>query len=371
MERMSILDWLERPYQVPDVQRYWVVRADSGQFFSHFREAECIAIGHIDKLELKEDLDNPFSPDFDGLTENLKKYNEADNIGKAQFTSIINQVDKFVNEMESGDLVVTPDFANNRLMVGRITGLPRIDRTPIFLADARTGAESLMQLGLRRRVVWGDTIRRHSFPQDLLRSLRANQTVFNIDEHWEALHHILFPVFEYDGSVYVSFLIGQNDDIDNLSVSRFFSFLSEAELFASMVSGIDSIPQGEFFGLLIEAARTRQLSMTVKAQFMSNGHVNGSFSALGALGKRGAMLYLLSGILFGNHVTGFDGIIDLETRHKLRDFIIDYWENRGGDYVKSNLKLTMPNTNVKMITEGDGDEKRPNLVVGGAQLIRE
>ncbi|MCV5646800.1 hypothetical protein OFN55_29030, partial [Escherichia coli] len=59
-------------------------------------------------------------------------------------------------------------------------------------------------------------------------------------------------------------------------------------------------------------------------------------------------------LMFGNAHLGVDGLIDLETRHKLIDLVIKRAEANGLDGVKEKLAIQPPNYDTSAL---DSDEK--------------
>lgn len=339
----SINEFLN-PYLVPEGQRYWVVRAESGEYFPNFREGGCIAIGHIDELSISNTKE--FSPDFEALSANLRRVCFSDGESKSSFTSTINQVEKFIFTMSIGDLVVTPDLSNERIMIGKIVGNPYYDSSPITVFNPKIGGDTRMTLGLRRSVKWSGVISRRSFPANLMRALRANQTVFCVDEHWEAVLHMLFPTFHKGGKTYISIIIGQEDEIKNKHLAKLLYFLSEAEVFCAQ-NGVGEDKE--------------DLSLVTKTQVMSPGDVMASFMA--SLPESMVMLVVVSSILFGNKLLGFDGVIDKEMRHKICDFVLRRWEKTGGEEAAAGLRLNAPNVDASGIVGDSGASRKTRVPV--------
>lgn len=347
---------------IPLGRRYWVVRADGGYFYQHFLRGSCIAIGHLDPLGLPAS-DGPFYPAISLVSRDLKLLYARQGRSSAQVTSFIKQVEKFIFEMQVGDWVVTPDLPAGRLLIGRITGHPRTSSAPIRVRRA-SGAFTEMPYGLRRAVQWASPIEREVFPVSVTRSLRANQTVFNVDEHWQALCHLVFPAFIRDRQFYLSFNIKQRRQIDSLSLSRFLAFLSEAELF-SLLSKEDSWECEAFGKALFDAQRNGDLTASIQAQFMSPGDVNETVS-FKDIGKVGVYMLLVASILFGNEKLGLDGVIDQEMRHKILDFLLQRWEQQGGQEARERLQLTSPGVDyLPLVGRGNDEEPRPDYLVQG------
>jgi hypothetical protein len=167
-------------YTVPEDRRYWVVRNDGGKYYDHFIKYGVIALGHLDELDLKESGDRPFAPDDESLKQSLVALHRSLELAKGRTTAHFHQIQSFLSEMKIGDWTLT--IGDRTIRFGRIVGLPRIDKRPLSIVDEiRGGKTTYLDFNLRRNVVWGPTLNRRKLPYRLLSSLRANQTLTNID----------------------------------------------------------------------------------------------------------------------------------------------------------------------------------------------
>jgi len=60
-------------------------------------------------------------------------------------------------------------------------------------------------------------------------------------------------------------------------------------------------------------------------------------------------------LLFGNNLSGFDGLIDLETRQKLWNVVIDRIKVNNGEKSIDSVKLKLPSENTKMLEDSSMD----------------
>lgn len=212
----------------PEGQRVWVVRASGGAYLGHFSEHNLIAIGHVDVLQLSE---GPISSaTLDQLQKSLQKSDPER--AKSSVSSHVNQVRTFVSLIKRDDLVVTVN--SDRLSVGRVTGEAYINHKPLKIERGEDVFE--MRHNVRRSVVWGPSIPRKSVPATLEMTMLAHQTVFNIDDYWDSVYHLLYPCFHFDGKLYLSANINQTNALDNFSLSQFFLLLSGIEIMAKEMS---------------------------------------------------------------------------------------------------------------------------------------
>lgn len=218
-------------YEPPENQRLWVVRADDGKYFDHFRKSEIIALGHMDAVLKQHYSDDALIDNWNGLHRTLEtSLSTNTEISEAKRRSDLSQVENFVEGMSIGDIVLT--LQRGSICIGRIIGHPYVDMRPISISYSISLDRErtvTMQFKLRRKVRWGAVIHRRNFPFDLRRALSAHLTVFSIDPYWRELHHLIYPVFKRENTLYFSLGITTEDGINNYRVSSLFSFLSEVE----------------------------------------------------------------------------------------------------------------------------------------------
>ena len=73
-------------YEKPEGQRIWVVRASGGTYVQHFKKAGIAAIGHLDDLDLSDNL-IPSELDMGLIEKSLQRDPDA---SRSQVTSHIN-----------------------------------------------------------------------------------------------------------------------------------------------------------------------------------------------------------------------------------------------------------------------------------------
>lgn len=343
-------------YNVPKEKRYWVVRAEAGIFYDHFIKYGLIALGHIDELFLPECKERPFYPEFSDLESKLKKLHGSKELKKRRTSAHINQIKSFLYEMNVGDWVIT--VGEYSLSFGRITGHPRLDRTPLPILH-ETGTERRIDLNynLRRNVSWGPRIHRNNLPFGLLQSLRANQTLFNIDHHLEAIYHTLYPAFTFDDKLYLSARINARNGISNYDITSLLSILNEIEVIAKEIeNGISSTNFDDFFKKYVTEDK---LTIKTKAQFYSPGDIWNTVSSIaGNLDSWGIYTILAYSMLFGNQKLGFDGLIDLTTRQKIWDIVLGRIQKKNIGAAIDRLQLTTPALDTSKLEQQTLDEKQ-------------
>jgi hypothetical protein len=318
----------------PETQRIWVVRASGGHYVRHFRQAGVMAIGHLNEISVaKGPMFGVHALDIERALKAVHRDRK-----KASITSHAKQVEAFCIAINKDDLVVTLD--SRGLMVGRVASTPAyIDTDPIVLKNS-DGTEDKMHHQLRRKVSWGPYISREAVPIAMEMTLRAHQTVFNIDGYWASVYHLLYPCFTFQGRLYLSANIRQQDAIDNYSVSQLFGLLSGVEVMAKLLSaGSDAWSQ--YPHNLVELRETLDLNLSSKAEFMSPGTVWSTLELDSTGILWAAVIYVM---LFGGDLKFFkaDGIIDTHTRQKIWDLVLKLRKTHDVEKIQKKLKVEVP-----------------------------
>ncbi|EIW7481147.1 TPA: hypothetical protein ACN34R_003450 [Vibrio parahaemolyticus] len=333
-------------FEVPANRRYWLVRSDSGKYFDHFTMYNVIALGHLDKLKLDECDVNEFILDSDDLRDRyMKLIDQKNKKAKTKAYSQINQAIRFIYEMEVGDWVITVGKIGIRY--GVITSSPYIRTEPLVVDYQNGDYEVKMTKHLRRNVNWGPIIRRRNLPYGLSQALRARQTVTSLDEHWQALHHSIFPAFKANGNLYLSIKIRSEQAISNYSVMSLLKLMNEIEIIGKEFNSDFDI--NNFEEIFDEYLENDKLTVTTKAQFNSPGDIWTVMSSAVEQYSWIAPTFVAYSMLFGNKLMGIDGILDLDTRHKIRDAILERIKVNKADKQLEKLELHMPKANTEIL----------------------
>ena len=350
-----MIDVFERPVN----QRYWVVRAQGGDYIDHFRQAGTVAIGHLDELDLPHSNHQPYFPAMSPLLAQIGSLErrKGEEGWKARSQRRYGQVKTFIAEMSVGDLVVSID--SGFLMVGRIVGHPRIDNVPVkVIRDEETGDYTEMPFSLRRPVRWGPKIRRNHLPTAMKRSISARQTVFNIDPYWATLYHMLYPIFTSEGKLFFSTRINQSDAISNYSVSQLFSILTDLEVLTRSIEVTENPGEISFQRLFDQFLIEDGFKLATTAEFMSPGSVWSYLGVDDNTGRKIILGSLLFGALFGVKIGPLevDGVVHKELREKIVEEFTERLEYHNAQSVKEKLELSLPEFNTEPLENNEYDE---------------
>jgi len=344
-------------YEVPDQRRYWVVRAEGGLYYDHFTKNGIMALSHLNELEITINNCEKFMPDKGWLKDAVAKKSETKKSKKRQELVSFNQIKNFIYDIQDGDWVITVGY--KYLRFGVVSGDTYINNDKVVVYyDHEKNRKVEMESSLRRNVNWGPMISKSVIPFGLLSSLRANQTVFNVDKHWEAIYHSLYAAFSKGDDLYLSLKIRQEKEISNFSVVQLLSFLNEIEVIAKELE--NELTSENFEDIFVQYVFGNLLTLTTKAQFNSPGDIWNKIDFTGI--KKSKMSYLIVGyaMLFGNEHLGMDGIIDLETRQRLWAIVADRIEQKNMSRVVANLELSKPKYDTAILESKDKNERTKN-----------
>lgn len=333
-------------YNVPSDRRYWVVRADGGKYYQHFTHFDVIALGHLDEMQFENSDDGYFFPDNSKLIDGFNKLPVTAETTRRQKSAHYSQAKSFIYEMDVGDWVLTigPYLAR----FGRIISPPYINKEPLkVVIDPNNDRTFDCDFQLRRNIAWGPSISRAKLPYGMLRSLKANQTLFNIDDHWEAIYHTLYPVFRAKNKLYLSARINSNANISNYNVTQVFGLLTEVEILGKELLNSNFTPES-FDDVLENYVKEDLITITTKAQFHSPGEIWNTITAVGSVASSALLDHWASAtftaysMVFGNKKIGMDGILDIKTRQKLWDIVIKRMEKHHADTAVKKLEIDSP-----------------------------
>ncbi|ABZ76354.1 hypothetical protein Shal_1789 [Shewanella halifaxensis HAW-EB4] len=341
-------------YEVPAGRRYWVVRAESGKFYDHFIQNGVIALGHLNCLNVAEQ--DTYIPDLAELSERFHNYHLSKNNKRQRASVHLAQLKSFIYDMKVGDWVLT--VGRSGVRYGRVLGKPYVKKGIVRVTyDEETNNYVDMDYNLRREVQWGPLVKRKLLPYGLVQSLKANQTVFCLDKNWQAVYHSIYPAFKFENQLYLSANIRTQKDIKNYSVTSFFKLLNEVEVIGKEFSERQEI--SNFEQVFDSYLSQDNLTITTKAQFHSPGEIWNtiqSFVGPESLDTWQTYTVLAYGMIFGNQKLGFDGIIDLETRKKLWDLVIERMKvNKVEESLKS-LDLELPDADTSKLEDSSNDK---------------
>lgn len=384
----------------PEEQRIWLVRASGGKHFQNFLKHDVVAISHIDKLiGLSASKEIPAAeaiseflyaeaklmvalPTEHGVTWDRDKdpingggWDEdghEDPENKMSAANRESQVSKFIHDFKIGDLIVT--INSTHIAIGYCVSDVYVDETVLvnrIYRDRKEPKVELLDYKLRRNVSWGDPIPRELVSFSLRKPLLARNTVSSLDEHWDKIYTLAYPIFVRDGVVYFSNRINRQGPIGTRSMCVVLDSIVCAQLVADAIfTGLD--PGVVLSDLLSSDCYDSDFEerLMSQAEVMSPGYLHHKIKCLAGVSSEryAAMLMLLMSIgLSGceadtqnlkiratNLISSFQqddmskersAVVAgaLESDEMLQDFQ-EIMQSKGAGKVASNLRMAPGNT---------------------------
>lgn len=261
-------------------QKIWLVRADAGQYFEHFRAGSLISIKHLDQFYNYE-ISGSEMPSGEVIEQLILRKEDHRSVSKGDNTPRLNakgrrafnQILHFKDDIKKGDLVVS--LNESRLVVGVCTSSEAFfSNDPIsFMSDEGEPQDSPLAHTLRKKVKWGPVVKR-SLAEGMMRApLRCQQTISRLDDYWKELYSLIYPFYTDGENLYFSNFIGTKAEVGGKVVGRLFSNLADVEqIFSELLNAkltdddVDRIFEGDLDEDVL-------YSLTTKAFFMSPGGV--------------------------------------------------------------------------------------------------
>lgn len=324
-----------KDFIIPENRRVWVVRSDEGIFYEHFIQEGCVAIGHIDRLIGSADAVPEEHEIYRFLSGEAKKRELSERSATAKF----NQVRRFLTDISVNDWVVTLD--TYRMRIGRVTSDAYVSQDAVYASSAERPDDIEMRFKLRRNVLWGPRLSRDNLPVAAARSVKSNLTVFNIDRHWRAIHHLALPFFISNDRLYISLWVGKIEDVSAVNLTSLINLLADFEIVAKRPEFLDSPTLFEQEDR-VQFEHQKTSSLRIQTQLMSPGPIWGEL-ILGSSAMATVMiLYIMA---FGGKIPLIfesEGLVDKDLRHRIIGWIEKRWINKGGPEISDRLSLQPP-----------------------------
>lgn len=228
--------------QIPDDTKYWLCRADGGQFFDDYVTNGFIAVNdHGVSLEnllemqpdsltnesttiLYEQYKSIFleSEYFNNILEQLKNDpevdpNDANKIYRRKAFAAALRSFEFIVSMKVGDFIVVPSYRSQNYQIGIIS-------TNVFISDldrVNMTVDNLSLYKFKRKVIWLKNIYRANLPQSLSWGLTAHSTIYDITEHADDINKIVATSYVFKNTFYHQLLVTTEKNINSYQWFQF------------------------------------------------------------------------------------------------------------------------------------------------------
>lgn len=137
-------------------------------------------------------------------------------------------------------------------------------------------------------------------------------------------------------------------------VSGLFNLLNDIEVIGKGLSknnDINNFDQAPSYYI-----NNNKLTITTKAQFQSPGDIWNSIAGMIDIDNWAVYVVMAYAMLFDNQKLGFDGIIDIQTRQKMWDLVLQRKKDNKAEHVIEALKLELPKHNTTPLESDTEDE---------------
>lgn len=210
---------------VDENRKYWFVRTDGGNYFDAFISGSYIGIGWRDvPLTKKEDY-------TDTLLQQLE------NQGYKQATRVLNQVNRFYNEMQKGDIVVIPSTSSLYFAFGFIEDGEVYEEETITDDDIENGECPYIR---RRKIRWITGIDRARIDSHLYALFRNHQAISDVSRYSEYIERAINTLYIKDNIAHLTFSVEAQRNPRSLDIPTFmFGLMSRTTELAKELSLID------------------------------------------------------------------------------------------------------------------------------------
>ncbi|MCD5076665.1 hypothetical protein [Enterococcus gallinarum] len=200
--------------EIPKETKYWVVRANGGEYYQDFLENNFIAIGDdkITKKNLDEKKKQDGFHDLDSIEILKVIYGEKyPDLKPQSHTLYSKRLYNFMFEMKKGDIIIVPSKSSNFFLIGVIDS-DMFDGVSV-VDDSEDTEIKPCPFIKRRKVTWIKEIGRASLPQKMFWVLSAHQTIFNVTEFSREINSLLSFIVKYGDEVTASCFVSTNEGV--------------------------------------------------------------------------------------------------------------------------------------------------------------
>lgn len=185
-------------------RRYWLVRTDSGTLWEQFKSEDFIGINwnEFSDVELLENC----KKDKNIESEIKKEIQEIYNVEHGG--RILNQINRFVFDLNIGDIVMIPSQNSSIISFGEITS----DVYKYKLTDEDIDNE-YCDFIKRRNIKWLKDISKKDLDPMLFKMLQAHQTISNADSYAHEIDRALELLYIKDEKIHLTIMVKAQGDI--------------------------------------------------------------------------------------------------------------------------------------------------------------
>ena len=183
--------------------RYWLVRADGGKYYEHFKHHNFISVHHneitLEKLQSSTLLLTK-EKNIEYYKMQILAEHKDDNWTKHKIAFAAKRLYSFIEEMTIGDYVIVPSYKSNYFLIGQITGEVKEVHLPEESSlnyEFDTTSDSK-----RRKVKWINEVpRRKINPKFLYSTLTMHQSIIEVTQYSKYIDGLISPLYLKEGKL--------------------------------------------------------------------------------------------------------------------------------------------------------------------------
>lgn len=203
---------------VPSVspnRHYWIIRTNDGLYYEDFVLHNYIAIAW-DYVTLKL-LNNRTDDEIKRLIESYEKSTPFDpqddddeGTSKGKITAIFNKVQRFVFEMDKGDIVLVPSKESNRITIAEVIGDVYEDSNYVedCLLNDPESENMLCPFYKRRKIKHCKTIEKSQMDIYLSKGFNSHHALSSMDEYSPFIDRTIYGIYSKNNELHTTITAG-------------------------------------------------------------------------------------------------------------------------------------------------------------------
>lgn len=199
----ALIDKLNIPV-INENRRYWLVRTDSGTLWEQFRSEDFIGINWNDFSDIEELEKSKTDKSIElNIKKKIQEMYEVEQGGR-----ILNQINRFLFDLNIGDIVMIPSQNSSIISFGEVTS----DVYKYILTDEDIDNEKC-DFVKRRNVTWIKDISKKDLDPVLFKMLQAHQAISNADLYAQEIDRALELLYIKGDKAHLTIMVKTKGDI--------------------------------------------------------------------------------------------------------------------------------------------------------------
>lgn len=188
-------------------RKYWFVRTNGGEYYDEYLRKGFIAVGFnwiIDASLIKQaEKDNVSKR---ALYEKIKVEAAEDNGKQVKPGLVINQIKRFLLEMNPGDIVLIPSENSQYIAFGEIT-------SDTYIINESELQENCCPFIKRREVKWIKTLSRDSLDPYLFKAIYSHHVITDVSDSSSFINRSLSSMYIAGDSAHITFRVSTQEAV--------------------------------------------------------------------------------------------------------------------------------------------------------------